>query len=138
MRSDRRGNRGMVGRGRGMGVVGDGVGVGMVVDAGDNGGLARVIRWCVRGAARIWAGAVGLVEVWRGPPFEVLWVGHGMSSELLGLPANFVMVCVILVSSLFLLARGSGAMHRMSSLNTRPVCSYGVTVGRLQCVGYSS
>ena len=125
-----------------MGVVGVGVvGMGVGSAAGDTGGLARVIRWCLCGAARIWAGAVGLVEVWRGPPFEVSGVGHGMSSEMLGLPAvaaNFVMVCVILVSSRFLLARGSGAMHRMSSLNTRPVCSYGVTVGRLQCVGYSS
>ena len=26
--------------------------------------FARVSRWCVRGAARIWAGAVGVVNVW--------------------------------------------------------------------------
>lgn len=45
-----------------MGVVG--VGVGVMVDGGDDSGLARVIRWCIRGAARIWAGAVGLVDVW--------------------------------------------------------------------------
>jgi len=67
MCSDCRGNRGMEwGRGVRMGVVGVGVvgvGVGVEVDAGDNGGLARVIRWYIHGAARIWAGAVGLVEV---------------------------------------------------------------------------
>ncbi len=49
-----------------------------------------------------------------------------------------VIVWIIFVSICRLVARGSGAMHRMSSLKTMPVCSCGVTVGRLQCVGYSS
>ncbi len=50
-----------------------------------------------------------------------------------------VIVWIIFVSIRHLVARGrSGAMHRMSSLKTMPVCSCGVTVGRLQCVGYSS
>ena len=56
----------------------------------------------------------------------------------LGEAAIAVIVWMIFVSIRRLVARGSGAMHRMSSLNTMPVCSCGVTVGRLQCVGYSS
>ncbi len=49
-----------------------------------------------------------------------------------------VIVWIIFVRIRRLVARGSGAMHQMSSLKTMPVCSCGVTIGRLQCVGYSS
>ena len=52
--------------------------------------------------------------------------------------AILVIVCVIFVRIRRLLARGSGAMHQSSSLKTMFVCSFGETVGRLQCVGYSS
>ena len=96
----------------------------------------------MRGAAKTWAGADGLVDVWCSAPFEECGsTGQGRSaSALYGVvvAASAVTVLMIFVSIRRLLARGSGAMHRMSSLNTMPVCSCGVTVGRLQCVGYSS
>ena len=92
--------------------------------------------------AKTWAGADGFVEVWCSAPFEEFGsVGQGRSaSALYGLveAAIAVIVWMIFVSIRRLLARGSGAMHRISSLNTMVMCSCGVTVGRLQCVGYSS
>ncbi len=96
----------------------------------------------MRCAAKTWAGAVGLVVVWCSAPFEECGsAGQGRSAlALYGLVvvAIAVIVLMIFVSIRRLLARGSGAMHRSSSLKTMFVCSFGETVGRLQCVGYSS
>lgn len=70
---------------------------------------------------------------------SVLTLGRSASALYnLVVVAILVIVCVIFVRIRRLLARGSGAMHRSSSLKTMFVCSFGETVGRLQCVGYSS
>jgi hypothetical protein len=49
-----------------------------------------------------------------------------------------VIVRLIFVRIRRLLARGSGAMHWISSLTMMHVCSCGETVGMLQCDGYNS
>ena len=90
----------------------------------------------MRGAAKIRAGADGLVDDWCSAPFEVSEVaGQGRPASVVCswvVLAMSVTVCKIFVSIRRLLARGSGEIHRMSSLKTMSVCSYAVTVGRLQ------
>ncbi len=79
MRSDRRGSL----RVTGLCVVvtvGGGVGSGVGVRVGWIGVLAHVWRLWMRGAATTWAGADGLVDVWRSAPFEECGsAGHGRS-----------------------------------------------------------
>ena len=77
-----------------------------------------------------------------GSPFEaaaLVWgVGQGRLVALaVGLEEAtiLVMVRVMVVRMRHLLVRGRGAMHWISSLKTSPVCSCGVMVGKLQCVG---
>ncbi len=71
-----------VGVGVGSGVVGVGVGSGVGVRVGWIGVLARVWRLWMCSAAKTWAGADGLVDVWRSAPFEECGsAGHGRSAS---------------------------------------------------------
>ena len=86
---------------------------------------------------------VWFVAMLLGPPFEaagaMVWgTGQGrLVASAVGLEkaAILVMVRIMVVRMHHLMARGRGAMHRISSLKTSPMCSCGVTIGRLQCVG---
>ena len=86
------------------------------------------------------------MDVCCSAPFEVCGsAGQGRSATRLApalydlvVAAILVIVRLIFVRICCLLARGSGALHRISSLNTMTLCSCGETFGRLQCDGYNS
>ena len=92
--------------------------------------LARVVRWCTRGAVLIIASAVGCVDVWCVGLFTI-----GMSHVfLLKISPIFASACALYEG-----CRSSSLRKRLIAVTRdaamRLVSSIGVSFGTMQCCG---